>query len=92
MTDKHKRITQAQFDIWINDPTTKTYLQCLKWSAEQMAEVIGNGGFIDSSNNDITVNQLYDSLGIKSGLLQAADPKPILTIHQLLEEEEEEND
>ena len=101
MTDKHKRITQTQYDIWIDDPTTKTYLQCLKWSAEQIAESLGNGAGIDTSNNDLSMNQISTAMGKKSGFIEASgwsvndnniesfNPKPVFTIHKLLEEEED---
>jgi len=92
MEDQHKRITQAQFDIWVDSPVTKVYLQCLKWSAEQIQEAIGKGGFVDSTNNDLSMNQLHSALGEQGGLRKAADPKPVLEIHALLEEEIKEDE
>jgi len=83
--DKHKRITKAQFDIWVNDPATRTYFQCLAWSAEQIAEVLGKGGFVDSKNNDHTSNQIHSALGQKEGLFFARNANRILRVHGMLD-------
>jgi hypothetical protein len=88
--DKHKRVTKAQFDIWIDSPVTKVYLQCLKWSAEQAEEIAGNGSLIDSSNNDLSMNHIHGVMGQKTGLITASNPELLLNTHKLLEEEEAE--
>jgi len=88
--DKHKRITQAQFDIWIDSPVTKTYLQCLEWSAEQNGEAMGNGSLLDISNNDLSMNRIQYANGVKFGLTSATDPMAHFKAHELLEEEEKE--
>lgn len=89
MEDKHKRVTQAQYDLWYDNPVTKTYLQCLKWSSEQQQEVVGNGGFIDTSNNDKSMNQIQYALGHASGLQSSCEPLNHLSVHQMIELEEE---
>lgn len=93
MEDKYPRISQAQFDIWIDNPVTKTYLQCLEWSGEQVEEVLGKGGYIDPSNNDLSMNRVYNALGQKTGLTNASKPWDIMITHEMIvipEEEETE--
>lgn len=91
MTDKYKRITQAQYDIWIDSPVTEAYLQCLEWSAEQNSEVIENGNLIDITNNDLSMNRIQFANGEKSGLMSATKPVDHFKAHKLLEEEKHED-
>ena len=91
-SDKYKRITQAQFDLWIDNPVTKAYLKCLKWSGEQAAEIVGNGSIVDISNNDKSMNSIHSLLGQKIGLTTAGDPIEIFNTHQMLELPKEEED
>ena len=79
-------------EIWLDNPVTKTYLQCLEWSAEQVSEVLGNEGLIDSENNDHTSNAIHSALGKKRGLLDACDPSTIITLHEMLELPKEEDE
>ena len=83
-------IVTILFDIWLDNPVTKTYLQCLEWSGEQIAEILGNGGFVDSTNNDRTSNQIHSALGEKEGLIKAGNPNGLLITHEMLEIPEEE--
>ena len=93
MEDKYKRVTQAQLEIWLDNPVTQKYLQCLGWSKEQIQEVLGKGGYIDSDNNDKSMNRIHSALGEQAGLEKAQDPTAILIAHQMLElEAEEEHD
>ena len=88
--DKHKRATQAQFDIWIDNPVTRVYLQCLKWSAEQAEEIAGNGSLIDSSNNDLSMNHIHGVMGQKIGLITASNPESLFNTHEMIEIPKEE--
>ncbi len=90
--DNHKRITQAQFDIWIDNPVTIAYLQCLEWSAEQNGEVVENGSLIDTSNNDLSMNRIQYANGVKFGFNSATNPVEHFNTHQMLELEEEEKE
>ena len=90
MEDKHKRVTQPQFDLWIENPVTKAYLQCLNWSSEQQQEIVGSGGLVDTTNNDKSMNQIQYALGTSNGLQSAVNPLDHLHTHQMIELEEEE--
>ena len=89
MEDSHKRISQAQFDIWIDNPVTLMYIQCLRWSEDQIQEALGHGGFIDSNNNDKTCNQIHSALGEQRGYLKAQNPISFFVNHQMIEAPEE---
>ena len=80
----------AQIEIWLDNPVTKTYLQCLEWSGEQIREALGKGGYVDSDNNDRTCNHVHSALGEAEGLAKAGSPQAILNTHEMLEEEETE--
>lgn len=88
--DKHQRISQAQFEIWLENPVTLVYLQCLEWSAEQITEILGNGGYVDSNNNDRSMNMLHSATGEQGGLKKAGIPRGIMDAHRMLEEEKAE--
>ena len=79
-------------EIWLDNPVTNTYLQCLEWSGEQIGEVLSRGGFVDSTNNDHTSNQIHSAMGRRHGLSEACDPTAILAIHKMLEIPEEEDE
>ena len=69
--DRYPRISQAQLEIWLDSPVTKVYLQSLQWSADQIREVLGKGGFINSSNSDLTFSGIHSALGEIKGLEEA---------------------
>ena len=81
---EYPQITPAQLEIWMDSPVTKTYLQCLEWSADQIKEILGNGGMIDSSNSDLTHARLHSALGEKTGLLRATDPDIVMRTHKMI--------
>ena len=83
--DKYKRITQAQFDLWLANPVTKTYLQCIEWSCEQISEILGKGLHIDASNNDLSMNRIQSLLGQKIGLKNAHSLWSIMITHEMIE-------
>ena len=90
MTDKHKRFSQAQMEIWLDNPVTKIYLQCLEWSGEQAEEIAGNGSVIDIGNNDRSMNSIHSLFGQKIGLTTASKPIALFNAHQMIEIPKEE--
>ncbi len=91
MEDKFKRISKAQLDIWVDNPVTKTYLQCLDWSAEQCREVLGSGHLIDSTNNDKSMNAVHSALGEARGYEKSGLFIDIFNVHKMLEEEDSDD-
>lgn len=90
MEDKHKRISQDQLDIWMDNPVTRTYLQCLEWSAEQISEVLSKGGLVNPENNDHTSNRIHLALGNRIGLSHALNVKGAIIAHEMLEDPKED--
>ncbi len=84
MEDKFKRITQAQFDLWIDNPVTKAYLQCLEWSAEKISEALGKGALVASDNNDTTCNAIHSALGQQGGFRLAQSVQERFLEHEML--------
>ena len=90
--DEYPRVTQAQLEIWLDSPVTKTYLQCLKWSAEQITEAMGSGVFIDFHNADTTFGAMRDAIGHRNGFMKSSDPTEQLNKHEMLEIPKEGDD
>lgn len=88
MEDKHQRVTQPQYDLWIDNPVTQAYLQCLKWSAEQQEEIIGNGSLIDNSNNDLSMNRIQYADGASFGFKSSSNPISHFKLHEMIEVED----
>jgi len=84
---QYRELTQSQLEIWLNDPVTKTYLQCLWWSQDQVKEVMGSGLLVDRSSMENTYGQIREAEGQKTGLSQAMDIVGQLRRHKMIEED-----
>lgn len=73
----------------MDNPVTIAYIQCLEWSEAQITEIMGNGGFIDSSNATLTMSQLHSAMGEQKGLIDATFPEIIFEKHEMLEPKED---
>ena len=67
MTDKFKRITQSQLDLWLIDPVTKAYQICLSEMTRNAKDSLIDGSLVDSSNNDRSMNAIHSSMGMVTG-------------------------
>lgn len=47
---------------------------------------MGNGGFIDSTNSDVSFAKSHSALGEISGLRKASDPELIMNEHNMIGE------
>ena len=92
MTDQYQRLTQAQVEIWLDDPVSKIYVQCLGWAVEQVKEQLANGSFIDSENNDLSMNKTHSAYGTQYGLEQASNLKQVLVDKGMIEEDKIETE
>jgi len=81
----YKQITQDQLELWLNNPVTKTYLQCLWWSQDQIKEIMGNGNLIDRSSMENTYGQMREAEGQKQGYLSSTDVLGQLMMHSMLD-------
>jgi hypothetical protein len=81
----YKRITQAQLEIWLNDPTTRAYLQSLYWSKQQYEEIQGNGSLMNKRSAELTYGNMMENEGLKSGYTNSMNAIEELERHDLLE-------
>jgi hypothetical protein len=51
---------------------------------------LSKGGFVDSTNNDVTSNRIHSALGEQQGYDRALEPEKVMNTHQMLEIPEEE--
>ncbi len=82
----YQKITQAQIEIWLNDPVTKTHLQCLWWSAEQIRELMGKGEFIDRKSMENSYGDTREAAGQIDGLESATDVIRHFNQHEMVDE------
>lgn len=52
-------------DLWLVDPVTQAYKTCLETGAAKIGRQLGEGEFNDSSNNDLSMNQINCAIGQK---------------------------
>jgi hypothetical protein len=60
---QHKQVTPEQLDIWLSDPVTKAYLECVNYCLEQAQKALADTGFIDPHNTSLTQ---YNAAVLKS--------------------------
>ena len=82
---EYKQITQAQLEIWLNDQTTKAYLQSLYFSHSQHEEMQGDGQLVDFHSAERTYGLMMENEGVKQGYLKAMNVIYELDQHDLLE-------
>jgi len=63
MQDKYPRLTQTQVDLWLDNPVTKTFSDCLGFLRDDFKDSLAAGSFIDSSNADLTLSNVHLNLG-----------------------------
>ncbi len=91
MPHKYPQVTQAQLELWLTDPTTRKYFQCLAWHVEQNVEFVGGASFI-SDDSSKTYAQLIGLIGERGGLELAIDYESIFKQHDMLEPHEDIDD
>jgi len=52
-------------DLWLVNPVTQAYKTCLETRAAYIGRQIGEGVFIDKSNNNLSMNQTHSAIGQK---------------------------
>jgi len=74
----YKQVTPEQLEIWLNDPVTKAYRECLEFLRTKVVMEGGSGKFIDPANNDLTCHNMAVSLGKQEAYAEALDPAQLL--------------
>ncbi len=85
---QHPQVTRSQLQLWLADPTTKKYLQCLEWSYEQNAEATGMYMFVRGTDEE-TIHELYRSVGESQCFTHCLDVETTLDRHKMLEPDNE---
>ena len=82
---KYPQVTQIQVDLWLVDPVTQAYKTCLETGAEAIGCKIGESGFLDLSNNDLSMNRTHSALGQKLMLESMSKFNDILIGAEMIE-------
>lgn len=91
---EHPQVTEAQVELWLASPVTKTFLRCLEWKRLDTVDAAGSGKLIDSSSADLTHALLHRSLGQQDVYYECGRPEPMLDFYEMIfhPPEEEETD
>jgi len=74
-------------ELWLKDPVTRTYLQCLWWSQDQLREALGNGAGINLASMEETFSKTVITEGKKQGYMSALAVQDELRRHEMLDPE-----
>jgi len=77
-------------ELWLEHPATKLFKLALEHEAGVLRAAIGDGQFIDSNNNDRSMNEIHSALGASTGLISASDFSGIMNKNGLVEVEKDE--
>ena len=89
---EYPQLTGPQVEIWLNDPATKTLLQCFKWYVSDIQDEVNSGSFVDRTNNDTTCNNFHAMQGRKEAFELSGDAVSVLTRYAMIEEAKDDND
>ena len=79
---RYKRITQVQLEIWLADPVTKVYFQCIRWRVDENIELMGNGDYIHNADPVITQIASQCAIAERETYLGLSDINDILNGHK----------
>ena len=91
-TPQYPQVIPEQIQLWLNDPVTKVYLQCLDWFKEEVNESASNGSIVDSSCADLTHAMIHQNLGQQQGLTSAIGYQSLFARFGMILESEEKAD
>ena len=91
------QVTEAQVELWLASPVTKTFLQCLEWKRQDTVDAAGSGKLIDSASADLTHALLHRALGQQDAYIEAQRCELLLEFYEMIfhpppPDEEEETD
>ena len=82
--DKFPRVTEAEFEIWMNSKVTQTYLLGLRFLREQLTEDARPN--LDPKSADASHAYLFSVQGGESAYRAAETPMEVLRRSELYEE------
>ena len=74
MSQPYKQVSPEQVQIWLNDPVTIGFLDCVTYLKEKAEESMSSGRLIDPKNNDLTCHNIAYTNGMKDTLIEVSDP------------------
>lgn len=87
--DKYPRVTRNQLEIWLDNPVTINYLKCLEFESEKISKAFSNLSLIDSTNNDLSMNNIHSAIGSREGLRVASQAAFMLNEYGMVEAKNE---
>ena len=87
--DQHPRVSLAQLQLWLADPTTQKYKKCLKWLIEQNKEFLGSGDWAVADGDEL-LTTVSGILGQRDGIELCIDFESVFNKHEMLEVEQPE--
>ena len=85
MADSYPRISRDGIRLWLEQPETKAFLQCLAWYREQLEDVRKAAGFV-ADTHDKTTENLYRNLGADQCAGDFERAESLLEMYGLIEE------
>ncbi len=73
-------------DLWLVNPVTQAYKTCLETGAAKIGQQLGEGVFLDESNNDLSMNQTHSAIRQKLTLEAMSEFFDILSLADMIEE------
>ena len=86
--DKYPRVTQAQLELWLSDPTTQKYLMCCGFACKDIDNFMSHGGYVHMTDPNITHLEHHRALTRKEVYSELSDPATVLNKYVLLEAKE----
>lgn len=90
--DNYPRLTQAQVDLWLEEPVTKLLTQCLEWWQDDVRDHVSSGACIDRENSDKTLSSLCESNGNIQGLCSAGLYEEVFARYEMITKEVKDAD
>ena len=84
--NKYPQITRTQLDLWLEDTTTRVYLQCLEWLREDIREAFPLA-FVEN-NADLTLSRMSRQQGRLDTVLNLSDFKGVLNNFKMIKEDD----
>lgn len=78
----YKQVTPEQLEIWLADPVTKSYLDCLKYCHEAVRKQIADGNKVDPTNSSVTQYNMGYAAGCRDTLSEALNPQHIFGAYE----------
>ena len=77
--------------MWLADPTTQKYKQCLEWLIEQNKEFLGSGDWAVAVGDEL-LTTVAGILGQRDGIELCIDFESVFNKHEMLEVEQPEEE